>query len=109
MSVVEEFNHSLTFDSALTSSILFTSFDAVPPSTAKMEGSCNRNPPVIVGNDGLASFLNVGLGLSFETAKVGVKGRVTKDASGALVGLGVGDFVGLVPGAIGGQVFLQIV
>lgn len=109
MSVVEESDHLLTFDSALTSSILFISSDAAPSSTAKMEGSSNRNPPVIVGNDGMASFLNVGLGLFFGTARVEVKGGGTEAALGALVGLGVGDFVGLVPGTIGGQVFLHIV
>lgn len=75
--MVEESDHLLAFDSALTSSILFISSDAAPSSTDNMEGSSNRNPPVIVGNDGMASFLNVGLGLSFETARVGVKGRGT--------------------------------
>jgi len=66
---------------------------------------------VTVGNDGMASLRNVGfgVGLLFGTVKVGVKGRATKDAWGVLVGLGVGDLVGLVPGTIGGQVFLQIV
>lgn len=64
---------------------------------------------MIVGNDGLASLRNVGLGLVAGTAKVGVKGGVTKDASGDLVGLAVGFLVGLVPGTIGGQDFFQIV
>jgi len=102
------FGYLLSLDSSLSSSLLFASSDAVPSSTAMKEGF-NGTPPVIVGNDGLASLRNVGLALFSGTAKVGVKGRVTKDVLGALVGLAVGNLFGLVPGAIGGQVFLQIV
>lgn len=94
--------------SGLSSSLVVTLSDSAPLSAAK-RAYFNGTSPVIVGNDGMASLTSVGLGLFFETPKVGVKGGVTKYALGGFVGLAVGDFVGLVPGTIGGQVFLQIV
>jgi len=95
-------------DFGSSSLLLFALSDAALSSAAEKEGF-NGTLPVIVGNVGWTSLTNVGLELILETAKVGVKGGVAKDALGDFVGLAVGDLVGLVPGIISGQVRLQTV